>query len=158
MGSNEPLNDDWSKSVKSRLKNSRTHFKNTREVAKAIKNMTLNRANQYLCNVLKKIEIIPFSVHTGGIGRNPQTKNMIKKKNNGGIKTSQGRWCNKSCKTLLNLLKNSESNAIYKGLNKNKLFISHIAVQKAGKIRRRVYRAHGRINPFISNPCHIELF
>ena len=24
-------------------------------------------------------------------------------------------------------------------------------------MRRRTYRAHGRINPYMSSPCHIEL-
>ncbi|KAG7129999.1 60S ribosomal protein L17 like [Verticillium longisporum] len=30
-------------------------------------------------------------------------------------------------------------------------------VNQAPKQRRRTYRAHGRINPYMSNPCHIEL-
>lgn len=37
------------------------------------------------------------------------------------------------------------------------LFISHIQVNRAMCQRRRTYRAHGRINPFMSNPCHVEL-
>ena len=28
----------------------------------------------------------------------------------------------------------------------------------APTIRRRTYRAHGRITPYVSHPCHIELF
>ncbi|CAF1141259.1 unnamed protein product, partial [Didymodactylos carnosus] len=28
---------------------------------------------------------------------------------------------------------------------------------RAPKIRRRTYRAHGRINPYQSSPCHVEL-
>ncbi|KAF4017525.1 hypothetical protein G4228_009024 [Cervus hanglu yarkandensis] len=27
----------------------------------------------------------------------------------------------------------------------------------APKMRRRTYRAHGRINPYMSSPCHIEM-
>lgn len=30
-------------------------------------------------------------------------------------------------------------------------------VQAAAKMRRRTYRAHGRINPYMSSPCHIEV-
>jgi large subunit ribosomal protein L17e len=37
------------------------------------------------------------------------------------------------------------------------LFISHIQVNKAMAQRRRTYRAHGRINPYMSSPCHVEL-
>jgi len=28
---------------------------------------------------------------------------------------------------------------------------------RAAKTRRRTYRAHGRINPYMSSPCHIEI-
>lgn len=37
------------------------------------------------------------------------------------------------------------------------LVIEHIQVNKAPKMRRRTYRAHGRINPYMSSPCHIEM-
>jgi len=30
-------------------------------------------------------------------------------------------------------------------------------VNRAPKMRRRTYRAHGRINPYMSSPCHIEV-
>ncbi|GMP34106.1 hypothetical protein CsSME_00007124 [Camellia sinensis var. sinensis] len=44
-----------------------------------------------------------------------------------------------------------------KGLDVESLYISHIQVNQAQKQRRRTYRAHGRINPYMSSPCHIEL-
>eukprot|EP00878_Enallax_costatus_P043839 GHUV01051934.1.p1 GENE.GHUV01051934.1~~GHUV01051934.1.p1 ORF type:complete len:106 (-),score=27.07 GHUV01051934.1:503-820(-) len=44
-----------------------------------------------------------------------------------------------------------------KGLDVDTLFISHIQVNKAMQQRRRTYRAHGRINPYMSSPCHVEL-
>merc|ERR1711955_161281 len=71
---------------------------------------------------------------------------------------SQGRWPQKSAEFLLHLLKNAESNAEYKGLDADHLVISHIQVNRAPKMRRRTYRAHGRINPYMSSPCHIELW
>ena len=30
-------------------------------------------------------------------------------------------------------------------------------MNRAPCLRRRTYRAHGRINPYMSSPCHIEL-
>ena len=57
-------------------------------------------------------------------------------------------------------------------LNTDALVIEHISVQRAAKMRRRTYRAHGRINrmsilfilfelflisAYISSPCHIEM-
>lgn len=43
------------------------------------------------------------------------------------------------------------------GLEVDNLYIQHIQVSEAPKMRRRTYRAHGRINPFMACPCHIEL-
>lgn len=44
-----------------------------------------------------------------------------------------------------------------KGLDVDNLHITHIQVNKAMQQRRRTYRAHGRINPYMSSPCHVEL-
>merc|ERR1712196_17585 len=63
----------------------------------------------------------------------------------------------KSCTFLLHLLKNAESNAEVKGLDVDQLEIFHIQVNRAQKQRRRTYRAHGRTNPYMSSPCHLEL-
>merc|ERR1712140_31100 len=63
----------------------------------------------------------------------------------------------KSAEFLLQLLKNAESNAEYKGLDPDHLVIEHGQVNRAPKMRRRTYRAHGRINPYMSSPCHIEI-
>ena len=37
------------------------------------------------------------------------------------------------------------------------MYITHIQVNKAPHQRRRTYRAHGRINPYMSCPSHIEI-
>jgi large subunit ribosomal protein L17e len=63
----------------------------------------------------------------------------------------------KSASFLLDLLKNAEANADTKGLDTNNLVVKHIQVNQAPKQRRRTYRAHGRINPYMSNPCHVEM-
>ncbi|KAI5431037.1 60S ribosomal protein L17B [Lathyrus oleraceus] len=90
-----------------------------------------------------------FCNFVGGVGRTTQAKS---RHSNG-----QGRWPAKFAKLILDLLKNAESNAEVKGLDVDALYISHIQVNKAQKQRRRTYRAHGRINPYMSSPCHIEL-
>merc|ERR1712212_157129 len=128
--------------------NLRVHFKNTRETAQAIKAMPLHRATKYLTPVIAHKEIVPFRRFMGGVGRHAQA-------NVHG--TAQGRWPLKSAEFLLHLLKNAESNAEYKGLDADHLVIEHIQVNRAPKMRRRTYRAHGRINPYMSSPCHIEI-
>merc|ERR1719189_2457730 len=110
--------------------------------------MPLHRATKYLKNVIAHKEIVPFRRFMGGVGRHAQAKVHG---------TSQGRWPKKSAEFLLHLLKNAESNAEYKGLDADHLVVDHIQVNRAPKMRRRTYRAHGRINPYMSSPCHIEL-
>merc|ERR1719409_533055 len=113
--------------------------------------MGLKKAKSYLEDVLQKKQAIPFRFFNGCIGRHAQAKNTP------GAGATQCRWPTKSCKFLLHLLKNAESNAEVKGLDTEALEISHIQVNRAQKQRRRTYRAHGRTNPYMSSPCHIEL-
>jgi len=144
--STEPENP--TKSCKARGSYLRVHFKNTRETAQAIKKMHIRKANRYLKDVVAKKQIIPFRRFSGGVGRKAQAK---------AHGCSQGRWPIKSAEFLLQLLKNAESNADVKGLDVDSLVIDHIQVNRAPYMRRRTYRAHGRINPYMSSPCHIEM-
>ncbi|XP_039038929.1 60S ribosomal protein L17-2-like [Hibiscus syriacus] len=95
-------------------------------------------------------QAIPFRRFCGGVGRTAQAKNRHS--------NMQGRWPVKSTKFILDLLKNAESNAEVKDLDVDALYISHIQVNQAQKQRRRrTYRAHERINPYMSSPCHTKL-
>ncbi|KAI9096120.1 ribosomal protein L22/L17 [Phlyctochytrium arcticum] len=136
------------KSVKARGSYLRTHFKNTREVVHTISGMKLRKAVSFLGDVKEHKQAVPFRRFSGGTGRTAQA-------NVWGV--TQARWPEKSCDFVLGLLKNAESNAEVKGLNLDALVVRHIQVNQAPKQRRRTYRAHGRINPYMSHPCHIEL-
>jgi len=59
-------------------------------------------------------------------------------------------------KAVLGLVNNLESNANAKNL-KN-LTIDHVQVDRAAKGRRRTYRAHGRIGPYLSSQAHIQIY
>jgi large subunit ribosomal protein L17e len=126
----------------------RVHFKNTHETAAVLKGMKLLKAQKYLEDVIEKKQCVPFRRFNGGIGRCAQAKVW-------GV--TQGRWPEKSARFLLDLLKNVQSNGEMKGLDISKLSIQHIQVNQAPKQRRRTHRAHGRINPYMSSPSHIEL-
>jgi large subunit ribosomal protein L17e len=126
----------------------RVHFKNTRETANAVKGMKLMKAQKYLEDVVEHKQAVPFRRFNGGVGRCAQAKVF-------GV--TQGRWPEKSCRFVLGLLKNAQSNAEQKGLNLDKVVVKHVQVNQAPKMRRRTFRAHGRINAYMSSPCHIEL-
>ncbi|KAJ9638287.1 60S ribosomal protein L17B [Coniosporium apollinis] len=139
---------DSAKSARARGSYLRVSFKNTRETAQAINGWKLERALQYLENVQAHKEAVPMRRYAGSTGRCAQGKQF-------GV--SKARWPVKSAEFLLGLLKNAEANADTKGLDTSNLIIKHIQVNQAPKQRRRTYRAHGRINPYMSNPCHIEM-
>ncbi|KAM7246494.1 hypothetical protein CapIbe_002792 [Capra ibex] len=140
--------ESLTKSCKSRGSNLRVHFKNTRETAEAIKGIHIRKASKYLQEVTLKKQCVPFRRYVSGVGRCAQAKQCG---------WTQGRWPRKSAEFLLHMLKNAESNAERKGLDVDSLVIEHIQVNKAPQMRRRTYRAHGRINPYGSSPCHIEM-
>jgi large subunit ribosomal protein L17e len=127
----------------------RVHFKNTRETAMAVKGMSLKKAQRYLADVVEHKQAVPFRRFNGGVGRCAQANKVFS--------VTQGRWPVKSCQHVLALLKNAESNAEAKGLDLDACVVKHVQVNQAPKQRRRTYRAHGRINAYLSSPCHIEL-
>lgn len=136
------------KSASSRGSYLRVSFKNTMNTAAAIKGWELERALKYLEDVSEHKRAIPFRKHAGSIGRTAQGKEF-------GV--TKARWPAKSVKFVTELLKNAQANADAKGLDTEKLVISHIQVNQAPKHRRRTYRAHGRVNAYQSSPCHIEI-
>merc|ERR1712139_512624 len=141
---------DAATSCKAKGSDLRVHFKNTRETAQAIKNMKLNDAKKYLEDVMDKKRAIPFRRFCGGVGRTAQATPA-------GSTNGQARWPKKSCEFILGLLRNAEANAEMKDLEVDKMKITHIQVNRAVQNRRRTYRAHGRINPYMSSPCHVEM-
>lgn len=100
--------------------------------------------------MLEKRRAVPFTRFNGGVGRTAQAKNE-------GSRTGQARWPKKSAQFLLGLLENAEANAEAKGLDVAGLVVSHVQANEAPRGRRRTYRAHGRINAYMSSPSHIEL-
>ncbi|KAL9645252.1 hypothetical protein ABK040_002452 [Willaertia magna] len=141
---------ETSKNAKAKVHQLRVHFKNTTEVCNAIRGMSLKRARKFLHNVLRHSEGVPFRIFRGGVGRHAQAKN-----HQGGV--TQCRYPTKSIFAVLKLLQNAENSARTKGLNMRSLYIKHIQANQGVKMRRRTFRAHGRINPYLSSPSHIEV-
>lgn len=137
------------KSVKTKGNELRVHFKNTYEAARVLKGMTIKDAQKYLEQVLEHKRCIPVKRFNSHVARTGQATEF-------GV--TQGRWFDKSVKVLQGLLQNMEANANAKQLETDKLVIQHVQVNRAQRGRRRTYRAHGRITPYMSSPCHIEMW
>ena len=136
------------KSCSTRGKDLRVHFKNTFETATQIRGKGLKESQTFLRDVIDHKDIVPFRRYYGGGGRHAQNKKY-------GV--CAARWPEKSCRYLLDLLKNLEANAESKGLDVENMELWHVQVNRAQKGRRRAYRAHGGIKPFMSANCHIEI-
>jgi large subunit ribosomal protein L17e len=126
------------------------HYKNAVEVAHAVRHMKLTRAKAYLENVLQHKEAIPFLRFKGARSRHAQAKNL---KTPGSLCG----WPRNAVKAVLGLLNNAEANAAKNDLDTAELTVGHSQVNMAPKGRRRTYRAHGRINPYMRVPAHIEV-
>ena len=144
----EPSNAE--KSAKARGTHVRVSFKNTRETAMAVKGMKVDKALRYLKDCADHKQIIPYRRFKGDVGRKAQCK-----QHKGGV--TQGRWPKNAIKLVTEIIKNARANAVAKGLEADVLSIATVQVQRAPKMRRRTYRAHGRINAYKSSPCHIEM-
>ncbi len=118
--------------------------KEAREVANYITGMSLDRAKQVLEEVINKKRMIPFKRYHKKVGHH----------NVEGFYT--GRYPIKVAKYFLKLLENLESNALYKGLDVNRLIIIHASAYPGRKLVRYVPRAFGRRSPKKHVYVHVE--
>merc|ERR1719329_45213 len=98
--SSKPAND--TKTAMCRVDDLRCHYKNIYNVARACRGMNVVKAIAYMENVLEHKAIVPFRRYTGGPGR----KAMCKQFNH-----HNGRFPEKSCKNVINLLKKLKSSS-----------------------------------------------
>jgi large subunit ribosomal protein L22 len=113
-------------------------------VCKAIKGMRLEQAKTYLENVQTLDQAVPFRRYIRQV-----------KHRKGGI--GPGQYPVKAAKAVLLMLQGAEANAEYKGLDPEKMFVAHAAMQKAPPIQGSTPRAQGRATPWNTSTCHIEI-
>ena len=128
----------------------RIHFKHCRELTHHICGFTTVKAEKFLNDVLNFTTACPMTKYTGGVGHHAQAKQWKAPGN-------AGRWPVKAAKVVLDMLRNAKANAESKGLDMEKLTIFSAQANQAPGGRRRTYRAHGRIGPYMSQPAHIEM-
>ena len=119
--------------------------KHAREIAVAIKGLSIEKARDYLQNIVNLKRAVPFRRYKEQVGH----------KSDPGVMS--GRYPQKSATEFLKALDNLESNAEYKGMDLDRLKIVNATVHKGVMIKRFTPRAMGRATPKNNVLTHIEL-
>jgi large subunit ribosomal protein L22 len=112
-------------------------------VCRAIRGMPLAKAKTYLEDVqelkapVKYFRYVRKVSHRKGIG--------------------PGQYPVKAAGAVLQVIKSAEANAEYKGLDPEKMFVAHAAMQKSAPIQGFMPRAQGRGTAWNTSTCHIEI-
>ena len=138
-------NYDATRHVRSSLREKDISHKHAREVAVAIKGMSIEKARDYLQAVIRKDRAVAFR----------RFKNQVGHKSDPGMMS--GRYPQKTAKEFIKVLDNLESNAEYKGMDLDRLKIINATVHKGVTIKRFIPRAMGRATPKNDVLTHVEL-
>ena len=138
-------NYDSTRHVRASMREKKVSHKHTREIAVAIKGLTIEKARDYLQNVLTHKRSIPFK----------RFKNQVGHRTDPGVMS--GRYPEKAVTEVLKLLDNLESNAEYKGMDLDRLKIINATAQKGVIIQRIMPRAQGRATANNNVLTHLEI-
>ena len=111
-------------------------FKHAVEICRALKGKKIEDAIAYLEDVIAMKKAVPFKNHKKKVGHR-----------RGLQKWYAGRYPVKASKSILKVLNNLKANAEYKGLELNRLIITHAQAKKGRVIKRYTPRAYGRATP-----------
>ena len=138
-------NYDSTRHVRASMREKKVSHKHTREIAVAIKGLTIEKARDYLQSVLTHKRSIPFK----------RFKNQVGHRTDPGVMS--GRYPEKAVSEVLKLLDNLESNAEYKGMDLDRLKIINATAQKGVIIQRIMPRAQGRATANNNVLTHLEI-
>ncbi len=137
---------DPTKTVKASGRELRVSHKAAREICTAIKGMTLDQAKEYLKNVTKKKQPVPFRRYNKKLGHR-----------HGIEKAFAARYPVKAAQRILQVLEGAEANAEFRGFDLERLSVIHAAAYPGMKQKRFTPRAFGRSSPKIQTLTHVEL-
>ena len=138
-------NFDSTKHVRASIREKKISHKHAREVATAIKGLSIDKARDYVISVVAKERAIPFR----------RFKNQVGHRSDPGVMS--GRYPEKTATEFLKLLDNLESNAEYKGMDMDRLKIINATAHKGVVIKRFIPRAQGRATDKNDVLTHVEL-
>ncbi len=118
--------------------------KHSREICSAIKNLHTSVAKQYLEDVIKLKRAIPFKRYNDGVGHRRG-------------KMAAGRYPVRASSEVLKILVNAENSAMDKGLEPNRMKISHASTKQGRTIRGTMPRAMGRATAKNTETVTVEI-
>ncbi|HZI71912.1 MAG TPA: 50S ribosomal protein L22 [Nitrososphaeraceae archaeon] len=140
-------NFDKTKHVRSALREKDISHKHAREVALAIRGMSIEKAREFLENVIAKQIAVPYRRYNNEVAHRSNIRDGF----------FSGRFPKKTAREFLKLLDNLESNGEYKGMDLDRLKIVSAVTHKGTKLERFTPRAMGRSSPKIDTLVHVEL-
>ena len=120
--------------------------KAAREICNTIKGMFLDKAKEYLEDVMLKKKAVPYKRHKKHVAHRKELS-----------KWPAGRYPIKAAEKILEVLENAENNAEFKGLDVERMKIIHASSQKGMIVKRYIPRAHGSSTPRFNYLSHIEI-
>ncbi|MEE8133340.1 MAG: 50S ribosomal protein L22 [Nitrososphaerales archaeon] len=139
-------NFEKNKHVRASLRETQISHKHAREVALAVRGMYLNKAREFLENVVRLKQPVAYRRYKIQVGHRSGLQGF-----------PAGRFPVKTSKEFLRLLDNLEANAEYKGMDLDRLRLIHLSAYPGVKIKRFTPRAHGRNSPKINTLVHVEV-
>lgn len=136
---------DITRHARAALREKEISHKHAREIAVSIKNLSVEKARDYLNAVVRKERAVPMRRYKKQVGHKSDPGMMA------------GRYPVKAAAEFIKLLDNLESNAEYKGMDIERLRIVNATVHKGVIIERFTPRAFGRASPKNNVLTHVEL-
>jgi large subunit ribosomal protein L22 len=120
--------------------------KHATEICRAIKGMKLEKAKEFLEQVIAKKTPVPFRRYKKKVGHR-----------HGMQKSSAGRYPTKAAGKILGLLRGAEANAEFRSMDVETMRIIHASAYAGSKLENYYERAHGRSSPKFEYQTHVEL-
>ncbi|MDQ4056547.1 MAG: 50S ribosomal protein L22, partial [Thermoproteota archaeon] len=119
-------NFDKTKHVRAAIREKDISHKHSREVAVAIKGMSIEKARDFLNDVIRKKIAVPYRRYNNEVAHRSNVRDGF----------FAGRFPQKAAKEFLKLLDNLETNAEYKGMDLDRLRIISAVVHKGTRLER----------------------
>ena len=138
-------NYDPTRHVRASLREKGMSHKHAREVAVAIKGLSMENARDYLQAVINMDRAVAFRRYKNQVGHKADPGMMA------------GRYPQKTAKEFIKVLDNLEANAQFKGMDMDRIKIINATVHKGVIVKRFIPRAMGRATPKNNALTHVEL-